>query len=231
MNGTARGFVAEFIGTFALCFFGCGAIILTSMQGGGGGTGLVTVALAHGLALAVFVTGAMYISGGQFNPAVSVALLAIGKQDAPKTAAFITAQMLGAASACGMLVAIMGSGVANSAGAMLGATQGAYTSAGKVAPAFGLESLMTFALMWAILTCCVDGRAHKLGGAAVGLTVAMCIVAFGPLTGASMNPARTFGPALYGHWHMVGWYWLAHIVGACAAAFLWKATHEERKAG
>ena len=94
MNATARGFVAEFIGTFALCFFGCGAIILTTVQGSGVGAGLVTVALAHGLALAVFVSGAMYISGGQFNPAVSIALTAIGKQPAPKTAAFALPEMI-----------------------------------------------------------------------------------------------------------------------------------------
>ena len=102
MNDLTRGCVAEFIGTFALCFFGCGAIILTQDSIGAGS--LITVAAAHGIALIVFVSACMYVSGAQFNPAVSIGLLAIGKQSPAKTLAFIVSQLAAAGSACGALV-------------------------------------------------------------------------------------------------------------------------------
>lgn len=221
MNKLLAGCIAEYIGTFALIFFGAGSIILTAAHPGSGAN-LTTVALAHGIALIVFVSGTMYISGGQLNPAVSLALVAIGKQSPKRAGAFIVAQLLAAACGAGALVALLGGEVANSMAANLGATKGSLTASGATGAVFGLEAVMTFALMFAILSCVADERAHKLGGFAVGLTVMMCIVLAGPLTGASMNPARTFGPALYGHWDMVWVYWGAHVAGAVAAAFVYK---------
>jgi len=226
MNKTAQGAVAEFVGTFALVFFGAGAIVLTATHPQSGAD-LITVALAHGLVLAVFVTGALHISGGQFNPAVSIGLIIAGKQEVSQAGIFIAAQLLGAASAAGMLVAVLSPQVANSAvaagvegGTNVGATIGSLTLEGAWGRVFALEVLMTFALMWGILRCLADDRAVRLGGLTVGITVATCIVAFGPLTGASLNPARTFGPALYGHWDMHWVYWAAPIVGAALASLV-----------
>lgn len=219
-----RGSIAEFIGTFALVFFGAGSIILTHESVGAGS--LVSVALAHGMILAVFVTGCMYVSGAQFNPAVSVALILIGKQSAQRGTIFIATQLLAAASAAGMLVLLLGQETANSEQVRLGATLGRY-SLGETAHAgrlFGLEFLQTFALMFTFLAVTVDERAHKLGGISIGLVVAACIVSFGPLTGSSMNPARTFGPALYGNAGEHHWvYWVATTLGACAAALVYRA--------
>ncbi len=225
-NALARGCVAEFLGTFALVFFGAGSILLAAPELGGAG-GLATIALAHGLVLAVFVTGSLYISGGQFNPAVSVALVVAGKQNITTAGAYIASQLVAAASGAGMLVALLGPGVANSAaggagdgGTNVGATIGSLTLAGDWVAVFGFEVILTFALMWAILRCLADPRAHALGGIMVGVVVAACILAAGPLTGASMNPARTFGPALYGHWRMHWVYWLAPMTGAVLAALV-----------
>lgn len=225
MNTLMRGAISEFIGTFALVFFGAGAIVLGHPSIGN--ANLATVAMAHGLVLTVFVTACMYVSGAQFNPAVSIALIVAKKQDAKTALVYIIAQLVAAASAAGMLVLLIGSDIARDESVKLGATLGAL-STGKtvdgvevIAPnlvaVFGLEVLQTFALMFVILAAVVDERAHKLGGFCVGLVVATCIVAFGPLTGSSMNPARSFGPALYGFWDMHWVYWVAPIIGACLA--------------
>jgi len=229
MNALIRGGLAEFLGTFALVFFGAGSIILTQspypdIDPHGS---LVTVALAHGLVLTVFVTACFYVSGAQFNPAVSIALLAIGKQDLRTTTAYIISQLFAAVSGAGMLVLLLGRDEPTRGmleHARLGATLGLLSSGETANPfaVFGLEVLMTFALMFIILAAVVDQRAHKLGGFCVGLVVATCIVGFGPLTGASMNPARSFGPALYGHWDMHWVYWVAPIAGAVAAGLAYK---------
>ncbi len=221
-----RPSVAEFIGTFALVFFGAGSIILTQDAIGAGS--LITVALAHGISLSVFITACMYISGAQFNPAVTVGLILIGKEAPKRGVVFICVQLFAAACAAGMLMLLLGADLANSDQVHLGATLGRF-STGETANAgrlFGLEFIQTFALMFVILATVVDDRGHKLGGFCVGLTVAMCILAFGPLTGSSMNPARTFGPAIYlsretlGKLHWV--YWAAPILGACAAAVVYR---------
>ncbi|RNC82105.1 MAG: aquaporin [Phycisphaera sp.] len=224
MQSTTKALIAEFIGTFALIFFGCGSIIVANDMGGS----LVTVALAFGLVLAVFVPACMYISGAQFNPAVSVALTVIGKQDPMRTAMFIAAQLIAAGCGAGMLVVIHGEDVANSDAARLGASLGSLSDAGKVLEVFLMETLMTFALMFVVLAGVVDGRAQKYAGVCVGGVVAACVVTGGPLTGASMNPARSFGPALYGNWDMHWVYWAAPILGACLAAVVYKLVWEDQ---
>lgn len=226
MNRLGLGCVAEFLGTFALVFFGCGSIILTYTNPGA--ANLLTIAAAHGFALIVFVTAAQYVSGGQFNPAVSLAVLIVGKQSGKQTAAFIFVQLLAAACAAGMLVLLLGKKVADNDAVMLGATIGSLTRTGQGWSVFGIEAIMTFALVFIVLACLADDRAQKLGGFPVGLVVMMCIFFAGPLTGASMNPARTFGPALYGHWNMFAVYVLAHIVGGAAAAALWRLVYSQQ---
>lgn len=235
MSLLTKGCIAEFIGTFALVFFGVGAILMTGDNASNAGS-LATVAFAHGFVLFVFITGCMYISGAQFNPAVSIALLAIGKQDAKQTALFVVSQLIAAACAAGMLVFVFTPEVANNwddaakTGNNVGATMGQFTHEGNVAGVLILEILQTFALMFVILTAVVDERAHKLGGLAIGMTVAVCIFAFGPMTGSSMNPARTFGPALYGHWDMHWAYWVGPVTGAVLAAGVYKLVWAEPEA-
>jgi MIP family channel proteins len=228
MNALTRGCVAEFLGTFALVFFGCGSIILTHspMPEVAPAGSLITVAAAHATALIVFVGATMYISGAQFNPAVSIGVALAGKQPWSRAFVFIAVQLFAAACAAGILVATLGRGMTDPV--HLGATLGSLTTGEAMRPVSAaiLEGLMTFALMFVIFAAVVDDRAHKLGGFCVGLTVAACIVSFGPLTGASMNPARTFGPMLY-HFDLhapVLWVYLAGpILGAAAAALVYRA--------
>jgi MIP family channel proteins len=224
MNQLTRGCVAEFLGTFALVFFGCGSIVLT--QGSIGAGSLMTVAAAHATALIVFVGACMYVSGAQFNPAVSIGVALAGKQSWVQAGAFIVVQLVASACAAGLLVAVLGRGMTDPVN--LGATLGSMTLEGVGKNAVGaavLEGVMTFALMFVIFAAVVDERAHRLGGLCVGLTVLACIVGFGPLTGASMNPARTFGPLLY-HWEVhapVVWVYVAGpVAGAAAAAAVYK---------
>lgn len=227
MRTLVRECLSEFIGTFALVFFGAASILLTSaaVTGAPSGAGLLTVALAHGLVLSIMVTACMGVSGAQFNPAVSIGLVIAGVQSPSRAARFVLAQCLAAACAAGMLVLLLGAERANSeaSGTNLGATIGHLTRQGETLGVFGLEALATMALMVAILMGTVDARAHKLGGFTIGLTVAAMILAVGPLTGASMNPARTLGPALYGHWDMFWAYVVAPTIGAClvGAAYRW----------
>jgi aquaporin TIP len=224
MKGLIPGCVAEFLGTFALVFFGAGSIIVTHSNPSSG-AGLITVALAHGLILSIAVTATMYVSGGQLNPAVSLGLIVAGKQTPAKAVVFIAAQLLAAACAAGMLQVLLTPAVANHDVPKLGATIGDLTLAGNVKGVFGFEFILTFFLMFAVLMGTVDERAHKLGGFVIGLTVTACILAAGPLTGASMNPARTFGPAICGdRWTSMWWvYWLAPVAGASAAAVVYRA--------
>lgn len=220
MKKLAAGAICEFIGGFALMFVG-GAAILH-------GEGLLTVAIAHGLILGTTVTAFMHISGGQFNPAVSVALAIIRKQPWSRALVFIAAQLVGAVMAAWLLSAAFPSKAL--ASGKLGATLGSLTShdaeMSTVALALVLEIIATFFLMCVIMGSAVDergaGRTATVGGLAIGLTLTADILAFGPLTGASMNPCRSFGPALVGgywQWHWL--YWVGPMIGAALAAILW----------
>lgn len=216
-----RELAAEVIGTFALVFCGCGAPIVAQEIDASSAGGLLLVALAHGAILVVCVAAFLRVSGAQFNPAVSIALIISGKQSPAKAALFIAVQLFAAAAACGMLVLILGRETADGA-ANLGATFGSLTHQANPVPLVLLEAVMTFFLMSIILNAIVDGQAETpiAAGLCVGLVVAAAIAASGPLSGASFNPARSFGPALYGHWDAHWAYWVGPTAGACAAAGL-----------
>lgn len=223
MNKPVAGFTSEFIGAFALMFIGGGAMFCD--------LGLVGVALAHGLALGSAVTALMHISGGQFNPAVSIALSVIRKQSWAVTALYIVAQCAGSAAAAFLLSHLYPAVAVESHN--LGATIGLYAvpdAAGALPNLWKLmtlEFIATFFLMTVVIGSAVDprgvGNGAKVGGFAIGLIVTACILAIGPFTGASMNPSRSFGPALVGgYWHIHYAYWLAPIAGAVVAALIWR---------
>jgi MIP family channel proteins len=217
-----RASLAEFVGTFALMFAGGGAIIVTS------GENLVAIAFAHGLILAVMVSATMHISGGQINPAVSIALGLIGKQPWSKAGTFIVAQILGAVVAALLLKTLLSGAyeIGN-----IGATLGELSRAGgdnyHPAKVVGLEAIATFFLMWVVIGTAVDqrgtGKTAAIGGLGIGLTLTAAILCIGPATGASLNPARSFGPALVaGAWTMHWAYWVGPIIGAALAAYAYK---------
>jgi len=221
MNKTLQSCIAELFGTFALTFIGAGAIITT--QAGGDG-GLIAVALAHGLVISAAVYATGHISGGHINPAVTIAMWANGKMKPPEAAAYIVAQLLGAVIAALSLNCLFPAEAVEAA--KLGATLGSEANMALLGPikTMGIEIFLTIFLIITIFAVAVDNRgAKQIYGFAIGLTVCFDILAAGPLTGASMNPARSFGPALVGgYWDMHWVYWLGPIVGALIGAFFYQ---------
>lgn len=209
-------YLAEFIATFALCFVGAGAICTDALTGGA--VGLVGIALAHGLVLAVFITAIAATSGGHVNPAVSIAFAVAGRMSWGKTAGYVISQLAGAVLAGFVLTLVFSPEVRSAVG---GGTPvpGPGVSAWQ---AVLVEAILTFFLVFAVFGTAVDARAPKLGGLLIGLTVTLDILFGGPITGASMNPARTFGPGLAaGVWTAHWVYWVGPVIGGSAAAVLY----------
>jgi MIP family channel proteins len=220
--------VAEFVGTFFLCFAGIAAI-LGGTAAVGSNIGLVGIALAHGLALSVAVATFGGVSGAHFNPAVTVGMLATGRIPASNAALYVIAQLAGATAAALICRAVFPEAAVSQAnlGIPLPATWA------TTATVLIVEFVLTFLLITAIFGAAVDtrGQAVKIGAFAIGLTVTFDILAGGPVTGASMNPARSFGPALvqgYWDWHWA--YWVAPIAGAVSGAVVYDSVILDRKA-
>jgi aquaporin TIP len=210
VDNVGKAAVAEFIGTFALIFFGAGAIIMT------GGQNLVAIALAHGLAIALMITIMGHISGGVFNPAIQIALWVTGKMPTSRSAVYIVAELLGGVAAAFFLKYI---GPTPAFDAVKGGIP-AVADGFAVGKAVVLEAMMTFFLVWAVFGTAVDDRKAswaQIAGFAIGLTITIDIFVGGALTGAAMNPARWFGPAVatsdYTNW----WVW---IVGPIAGGII-----------
>jgi MIP family channel proteins len=224
-NQARRGFseqyvkpvVAELIGTFGFVFIGAGSIITNTLTNGA--LGLVGIAFALGLGLAIMVTIFAATSGGHINPAVTVGFI-VTRRIAPLLGLlYIVAQLVGATLA-GLLLRVMYPQAVWQA-ARLGTT---YLGPGV---SFGIgvliEAVLTFFLLLAVFGTAVDKRAPKIGGFGIGLTVFVDVLVGGPLTGASMNPARTFGPALAGgFWQNDLVYWIGPIVGGVIAALIYE---------
>jgi aquaporin TIP len=215
MRDSLRHFVSEFVGTFALVFVGSAAIMAAAQSNSP--YALLQIALAHGLVLAVFVTALMRISG-HFNPAITLGFVVTRRIDPMMAGVYIVAQLLGAAAAAyilkytfpdALVIATRDGGQAISLDVT--ATQ-----------AWILEAIATFFLTFAVFATAVDTKTPHVGGFAIGLVVTADILAIGPLTGASMNPARSFGPALAsGIFEGQFIYWTAPIIGSIIAAVLY----------
>jgi len=213
-HGLGTRLLAELIGTFALIFAGVGAMAMNA--------GLLGVALAHGLTIAIMAMALGPVSGGHFNPAVSLALFSIRKFGLSEMFSYWGAQFVGATLASLMWLIIGGSGLMNSIDYGIPAVGriGSFTIS-----SFGaliLEAIMTFFLVLTITTVAVRQN-HVLAGLFIGLTITVDILLGGPLTGAAMNPARWFGPALVSlrgeNLLQFGIYLVGPAVGAVGAAF------------
>lgn len=233
MASMASKLTGEMIGTFALTFIGAGAILTTTWTGGQ--PGLVGIALAHGLALAIAVSATMNVSGGHINPAVTLAMVVTGRIKSGPALAYIIAQCVGATIAGFLLAAIFG-GLGQGAAGITG--QAAIDASKLGTPAHDttvissgmallVEALLTFLLLFAVFGTAVDPRAPHIGGWGIGLTVGMDILMGGPITGAAMNPARTIGTLIGGGsansslWHQHWVYWIGPILGAVVAAMIY----------
>lgn len=215
MRDAIRHFTAEFLGTFALVFFGGAAAVGAEMRDAPGA--LLEVALAHGLILFALVTATMRISG-HLNPAVTVGFLAARRIEPIMAAVYVLAQLLGAILAGYALAGLLPEGPA------LAARLGGQSVSLDVSAeqAIALEAIATFFLTFAVFGTAVDPRAPRLGGLAIGLTYAAGILALGAFTGGSLNPARSFGPAIASG-ELAGQvvYWTGPLIGGVVAAVLY----------
>jgi MIP family channel proteins len=215
---------AEFVGPFTLVVAGVGAIISTQNLSDGGN--LVAVSLAHGLAIGLMVAALGHISGGHFNPAVTISMLATGQIALTRAVTYIVAQVLGGTAGAGVLTMVfpaLGPMGRNNPGVNLGLPGlGPDVS---ISSALIMEAVMTFFLVLVIFGTVVDPRGPKaIAPLAIGLMITMDILTGGRITGAAMNPARALGPALVQQDFTNWWiYWLGPIIGGLIAAFAYKS--------
>jgi MIP family channel proteins len=220
MNGLTKPLVAEFIGTFALIFIGAGA---GTVLGGGEVPG---IAFAHGLTIMIFAYAFGDISGCHINPAVTVGLASAGIFPTRRVVPYVAAQLAGAIAAGYCLFGVFG-GPVNHLGATLVDTQRITYLA-----AFVLEGIGTFFLVNTVLHAAVRGAAGQLAPFAIGMTVTVCILMFGALTGGSVNPARTIGPAIAtGVYNGIAVYLVAQLLGGALAGLLYRVFWVPRSAG
>jgi aquaporin Z len=216
--------VAEALGTFLFFFVGMGAVVLGTHTGDGGG-GLVGVALAHGLALAVLVSALGAVSGGHFNPAVTFGVWITGRLEAARAGMYVVAQLVGAVLA-GFALRIV---FPESSWEPSNIGTPAIGDGISVLGAIVIEAVLTVVLLIAVLGTAIDPRGPKIGGLAIGLAVAADILMGGPLTGAAMNPARWFGPAVasgtFDDWYV---WWIGPLLGAAVAALVYRFALEDR---
>ncbi|MEO8294454.1 MAG: aquaporin [Gemmatimonadota bacterium] len=226
MSSLVRRSVAETVGTFAFVFLGAGSVVASQFPSAG--YGLLGIALAHGIALAVMVTATMAISGGHLNPAVTIALLTGRRINGQTAIAYIAAQLVGAALAGFAIKFMLPSHVVRAVAAGTPIIANTLTAGQAIA----IEALVTFFLASVVFGTCVNPDAPKVGGFAIGLVVFADILVAGPMTGAAMNPARAFGPALVsGMWTAQFVYWVGPILGGIVAALLWDRVLIRRPAG
>ncbi len=217
MGAKVRPLTAEFVGTFALVFIGAGAVVVNSANSDA--LGLLGIALAHAVVLSVMVTATMRISGGHLNPAVTFGLWLANKIEAKDAGLYVAVQLL-AAVAGALLVKSLLPAVA---GDVTG--YGTPRIAGDVnfVQAIVIEAVLTFFLVSAVFGTAVSSEAPPgIGGFGIGLVLLFDMLVGGPLTGAAMNPARAFGPAVVAvEWVGQGVYWIGPLLGSAVAALLW----------
>lgn len=214
---TLRPVVAEFVGTALFVFLGAGSVVVNASTGGA--VGPIGIALTHGVALAILVSATMNISGGHLNPAVTAALYVARKVDGKTVAWYVAAQLAGALLGAALVKGLLPPGYVTTTSA--GATRlAADVTFGQ---AIWIEAVLTFVLVSAVFGTAVSAQAPKIGGFGIGLAVFVGAVVGGPLTGAALNPARAFGPAVVaGELHGQVVYWIGPLIGALVAGVLWR---------
>ncbi|NDQ58763.1 MAG: MIP family channel protein [Acidipila sp.] len=218
MYNTPQKLVAEFVGTFTWVF--AGVAVICSNQLAGGGSGLIGVALAQGLAVALMVAATSHISGAHFNPAVTAALWVTKRMGTLEVAGYWIAQLAGATAAAYLVTVIFPPEVWRHV------SLGTPSLAVDVTPTLGMliEAVLTFLLVFVFFGVAIDKNSgfNNLAPFAIGLTVTLAILACGVLTGAAINPARAFGPALAAHaWASHAVYWVGPLAGSITGGFLY----------
>ena len=216
LSDPLRRGAAEFIGAFALIFIGAGAVVAA---GPSGDPGVVAIALANGLVIAVMVSAVGHISGGHFNPAITLGFLVTGRLAPLLAVIYWIAQFAGAVAAAGLLRWIFDDASEGNLGAPV--------LSPSIQPEAGLviEAILTFFLVWVVFATAADPRGtfKSIAGLAIGLTITADVLMGGPLTGAAMNPARAFGPELVAWDWDNAWIWyIGPFAGGVIAAVVYE---------
>jgi len=220
MYNLAQKLFAEFLGTFALVFFAAGAICVDFQLRATGGLGLVGIALASGLTYAIMVSALSHISGGHFNPAVTIGYWVTRRLSTLESLAYWAAQLAGATAAAFYLKLVVPEDIANNV--FLGTPE--LMRDFPRWSGMALEGVATFFLVLVVFATLVDERSafRSVGSFATGLTVTLGTLVAGPLTGGALNPARAFGPTLASnHWLNWGIYWVGPLGGGFLAGLLY----------
>ena len=224
MYTTFQKFTAEFLGTFALVFFGAGAICADRYLQSSGGIGLLGIALAHGLAMAVMVSALGHISGGHFNPAISIGFWVTKRIGTIEVFLYWAAQILGGIAAAFLLKGV----IPQETWRALALGTPELVRDFSTLSAMLLEAVASFFLVLVFFATSVDERGtfRSIAGFGIGLTITLGILVIAPFTGAAMNPARAFGPALASnHWTNWGVYWIGPLGGGFIAGLLYDSLY------
>jgi MIP family channel proteins len=211
--------VAEFVGTLALVFVAAGSVVILSPSGA---AGLVGIALAQGLVLAIMVSNLGHISGGHFNPAVTLGVWVVGKIENVRMGVYIVSQLSGAAAGAALLRWALPPDIWERTS--LGATTVGHQFGINDGKAVLIEAILTFFLVFTVFAIAVDDRGafDKIAGLAIGLVLTFDVLVGGVLTGAGVNPARSFGPALVASkWTDYWVYLVGPVTGAIIGAALY----------
>lgn len=223
-----KKYIAEFIGTFTLTLFGCGSAALSG--GIDGKLGILGISMAFGLSIVAMAYAIGDISGCHINPAVSLAMLISKKLDIKDFVGYVIAQLLGGIVAAGVLSFIINSSSNLGSVAEVGLGQNGFGSASYVGLSMGgaivVEIILTFVFLMTILGVTAKAKTGTVAGLVIGLCLAFVHILGIPLTGTSVNPARSFGPALLLGGQALSQVWVfiaAPLIGAALAAVVWNA--------
>lgn len=217
-----KKYVAEFIGTAVLVLMGCGSAMFLGCDANGGH---LAVALCFGLSIVAMAYVIGNISGCHINPAVSLGVFLSKKMDAKDFVGYVVAQVLGAIAGAGLLKMLTAFGAPDLTGGL--GTNGVATLG--VVGSLVLEIILTFIFVFTILGVTSDASKGSVAGIVIGLTLTFVHIVGIPLTGTSVNPARSIGPALFAGGEALSCVWVfivAPLVGAALAAYLYKALNK-----
>lgn len=226
-------FIAEFLGTMVLVLLGCGSAVLAGADGTTG-VGMLGISFAFGLSVVAMAYAIGHISGCHINPAISLAMVVAGRMRGTEAALYIAAQILGAIAGAGVLM-LIASGKADYSLAVNGLGQNGYDalSPGKYNMQSGMiaEVLLTFIFLLVIFGSTSTKNIHGgFAGLAIGLSLVLIHIFGIPVTGVSVNPARSLGPALLVGGEALSQVWLflaAPVVGAVLSALVWRFVMEK----
>lgn len=227
-------FIAELVGTFSLVLFGCGAAAVSGVDtiAGLSGLGLLGISFAFGLAVVVMAYAIGGISGCHINPAITIAMLVAGKINMKDALAYIIAQLIGALLAAFVLMQILNGMAGFEMGEYALGSNGwgeNYQNNFNMTAAFIAEAVLTFLFLFVIFATTSKWGNSTMAGLAIGLTLVLIHLVAIPITGTSVNPARSFGPAVLAGGAALSQLWLfvvAPLVGGIVAALFWKAVEK-----